>query len=230
VKKVIIAESVLAVIGEERSLFNRGGITIYPARSSERILSLHREQKADLIIADISLPVMGGLALIEKVRGDAALRDVSIIMACDGVEDSRTACLRAGANSVIGKPINTTELFARVSDLVVVSRRKDMRVLLRVSVQGAGGGDSPVFAASENISISGMLIETNRAYRLGERLRCSFFVGHSEVKAESRVVRAERSQAGRYRCGIQFMNLETRALVVIDQFVMSKSQGKEIRS
>ncbi len=221
-KKVIIAENILSAVGGEQSLFGRGGIKLYPARTSEDILALHRQRKADLIIADLALPVMGGAALMTRIRGDAALKAVSIIMVYDGKEASRVLCRDAGANAVISQPVDATMLFSRVSELIVVPQRKDMRVLLRVSVDDGRGGSGPVFAASENISMSGMLLEANHPYRPGDRLVCSFHIGHNDVKVEGRVVRAVKGESGRYRCGIQFTNLDTRTMIVIEQFVRSR--------
>jgi len=222
VKKVIIAQDVLESVDGGHSLFSRGGIKVFPARTSEDIIELHRRLKADLIIADLALPVMGGTALLAKVRGDDALKDVSIIMVHDGRETSAAMCRNAGANAVIGKPLDAAALFARVSELIIVPQRKDMRVLLRVSIEDERGGGGPVFASSENISISGMLIEANRPYRSGDLLLCVFHIGHSEVKAEGRVVRSVRAASGRYRCGIQFVNLDIKAMIVIEQFVRAR--------
>jgi DNA-binding response OmpR family regulator len=227
VKKVIIAENILGSVGGERSLFSRGGITVYPAHTSEDILALHRQKKADLIIADLALPVMGGSALITRIRGDASLKAVSIIMAYDGEEESRVLCRDAGANAVISKPVDATALFSRVSELIVVPQRKDMRALLRVSVDDQRGGGGPVFAASENISMSGMLLEGNHPYRPGDRLECSFHIGHIEVKVEARVVRSVKEASGRYRCGIQFVNLDTKTMIVIEQFVRSRKDNQQ---
>ncbi len=221
-KVIIIAQSLLESIGGAQSLFGRGGITLYPARTSEEILEMHRDKKADLIISDLSLPAMGGTALLKKIRGDAELRDVSIIMACDGPEASRSQCRDAGANAVVGKPVDTADLFMRVSELIVVPRRKHMRVLLRVTLDDGQGGENRTFASSENISISGMLIETKHAYRQGDRLQCHFHIGHSEVKVEGMIVRLVPGTGGRHRYGIQFVNLDTKTMVVIEQFVRTQ--------
>jgi CheY-like chemotaxis protein len=221
VKKVIIAQEVLGSIDGAHSLFSRGGIKVLTARTSEELIELHRRMRADLIIADLALPVMGGAALLAKVRGDAELRDVSIIMVHDGREASKAICRNAGANAALGKPVDAADLFGRVSELIIVPQRKDMRVMLRVSIEdGRGGG--PVFASSENISISGMLIEVNHPYRPGDLLLCVFHIGHSEVRAEGRVVRFVRAASGRYRCGIHFTNLDTKAMIVIEQYVQSQ--------
>ncbi len=133
-------------------------------------------------------------------------------------------CRDAGANAVLSVPLDPTALFSRVSELIVVPQRKDMRVLLRVSVDDGRSGAGAVFAASENISMSGMLLEVNHPYRPGDKVACSFHIGHSEVKVEGRIVRSVRGASGRYRCGIQFVNLDTKTMIVIEQFVRSRKE------
>ena len=68
-KRIIIAQTLLGSVGTVETLFGRGGIGAVPARTSEDILRLHRQQKADLIIADLSLPVAGpNLTLLGQYR------------------------------------------------------------------------------------------------------------------------------------------------------------------
>ena len=190
-RKLIVAENMRPALERPESLVRRGSIEVYPARTSEEILDLHRTHKADLIIADLELPVMGGAKLCAAIRGDGALKDVSIIMACDGSETAAAQSRGGGANAVIAKPIDPVALFQMVSELIVVPERKDMRVLLRVNIIGDDRG-TPFFASSENISISGMLIETAARISMDERLLCSFYIGHSEMKTEAKVTRPTR--------------------------------------
>ena len=227
-KKVIISESTLAAIGRSSSMFSRGGIVVYPARSAEDILARHREKKADLIIADFELPVMGGARLCSTIRHDEALREVSIILVCDGVQAALPVCRNAGANAVIAKPLEPVGLFTTMSELLVIQQRKDMRILLRVSVKG-GSDDASFFATSENISISGMLLESNYRFKRDDRISCAFFIGHSEVSVEGTIMRVDRTAAGRHRYGVKFQNPPTKALVVIEQYVKTRLGGVEKR-
>jgi CheY-like chemotaxis protein len=226
-KKIIIAENILNEVGGTGTLFRRGGINVFPSKTSEDILALHRSKKADLIITDIALPVMGGERLCSVIREDGALRGVSIILACDSAQASLPECRDAGANTIIIKPVDPVILFSKMSELIVVPQRKDMRVLLRVSVTG-GQNDASFFATSENISISGMLLETNYRFKRDDHLLCSFFIGHSEVTVEGTVMRADRTSSGRTRYGIKFLNPPTKALIVIEQFVQRQRIEKNV--
>jgi DNA-binding response OmpR family regulator len=216
-KQIIIAESILRSLDSSDSLFGRGGIAVFSARTSEEILSLHRERKAHLIITDMSLPIMGGARLCSSIRSDASLKDVSIIMAHDGVEKPLLLSRTTGANAVVEQPIDPVELYAKVSELLIVPPRKDIRVHLRITVTGRSG-DAAFSALSENISISGMLLETAFRLQQNDRLHCSFFLGHNEVKVEGQVMRVDVAIPGRLRYGIKFMNLDTKTLIIIEQF------------
>lgn len=222
-KTIIIADSILNAVGKDSAVFGRGGIVVHPARTSEDILAIHREKKADLIIADHAMPTLGGARLCEAIRADDALRGVSIILACDAAQASLPLCRETGANAVIEVPVDPVGLFTKMSELLVVPQRKDMRALLRVTVTGGAGGES-FFATSENISISGMLLETNYRFKEQDRIICTFHIGHSEVKADGMIIRVERSGSGRNRYGVMFLSPPTRTLIVIEQFVKSRLQ------
>lgn len=219
-KKIIIADTILAVLDRAGSLFERGGIALHAAATTEEVLFLHREIRADLIIMDAAQPGMGGMALAGMIRRDDALKAVSIIMAWDGDRESLPAPSQTGANALIAKPVDSVELLQKVSDLLVVSQRKNMRVLLRVAVSGSP--ESPIFAQSENVSISGMLLETSHPFAPGDRMTCAFLIGHSDIRTAAEVVRIVPTPSGRYQCGVRFLNLDTKSMIVIEQFVRTR--------
>jgi CheY-like chemotaxis protein len=220
-KKVIIAQTILDAIEHGTTLFGRGSITLHPARSSEEILELHRKIKADLIITEFSLPVMGGVRLCSSIRSDLDLKDVSLIIYCDDNRVYQAACRDAGANAVIEKPVDAFDLFSKLSELIVIPQRKDMRVLLHVSVSGVQQ-ESVFIATSYNISMSGMLLETRRELNKGDKLTCSFNIAHAEVNAQCLIMRVDKTDTGRFRYGAKFLGLDTKTIVVIEQYVKSR--------
>jgi CheY-like chemotaxis protein len=220
-KKVIIAQMILDTIEQSSTLFGRGSIDLYPAGSAEEILDLHRKIKADLIITEFSIPVMGGVRLCSSIRSETCLKDVSLIICCDASRVYQAACRDAGANAVIQKPVDAFDLFSKISELIAIPQRKDMRVFLRISMAGRQE-DASFIATSYNISISGMLLETKRELSKGDKIACSFNIAHSEVNAHCLVMRVERTDAGRFRYGAKFLGLDTKAIVVIEQYVKSR--------
>ncbi|MEK6742026.1 MAG: PilZ domain-containing protein [Nitrospirota bacterium] len=220
-KNVIIAQTILDAIELRTTLFGRGSIKLHTARSSEDILDIHRRLKADLIITEFSFPEMGGVRLCSSIRGEPGLKDVSLIMYCDGGPVFQAACLDAGANAVVQKPVDAFSLFSKISELIVIPQRKDMRVLLRISVEGRQQ-DASFVATSYNISLSGMLLETKRELNKGDKLSCSFSIAHAEVNAQCLIMRVDRTDEGRFRYGAKFLSLDTKSIVVIEQYVKSR--------
>lgn len=208
----------MRALGGENTILGRKNLTIYTARASEEILDIHRAHKADMIATEAMLPLMGGAKLCSSIRGDAELKDVSIILACDGTEESAARCRMARANAVISMPVDPVQLFSKVSELLMVPQRQNMRAVLDISIKGDGRKKS-FPAVSHNISISGMLLEAEHTLRKGDALSCAFRLGHREIVADAVVMRTNKLESGRFRYGIRFLNLDMKSLVLIEQFV-----------
>jgi DNA-binding response OmpR family regulator len=221
-KKIIIARGIMHALRNHDAIFKRGNITTYPARTSEEILNIQGVRQADLIITEAMLPIMGAVKLCSRIRSDVRLKNVSLIVICDKAEESPDQWREAGANAVIPKPIDPVQLFSRISELLLIPQRKDLRVPLHASVKSLG--ESASFTAdSRNISISGMLLETDRMLEKGDRLTCACNIAHSEIVAECTVTRAIAAKSGKRGYGVKFLNCDTKCLIVIDHFVRSQA-------
>ncbi|MEM8872417.1 MAG: response regulator transcription factor, partial [Pseudomonadota bacterium] len=75
-----------------------------------------RQDGADLIILDINLPGMDGLALLKALRARDDVRPVILLTARTEIED-RVIGLDAGADDYLVKPFEMAELEARVRAL-----------------------------------------------------------------------------------------------------------------
>jgi len=142
-------------------------------------------------------------------------------MACDQAASSLPACTEKGPNAILVKPVNPAELFSRMSELLVVPQRQDIRSFLHASVK-AREGNSSFLGVSQNISISGLLMETDRILDLGDRVSFSIEIGRREVAADCVVMRLDKSVPGKVMYGVKFLNLDTKSLVLIDQYVRGK--------
>lgn len=220
-KKIIIARNILHTIGSHDTIFQRSTVTTYPARTSEEILNLHGVHKADIIITDADLPLMGGVELCSRIRNDAGLKDVSIILICEDSEPSLARCRDARANVVLPKLLDPAQLSWKLSELLLAPQRQDMRTLLHVSVKGQEK-DSIFLGVSHNISISGMLLETDRALKTGDRMTFAFQLGRRQILAQAEVKRVIKLSTGRYSYGVRFVNLDMKHIILIEQFIKGR--------
>jgi CheY-like chemotaxis protein len=217
-KKIIVARDIMQTIGGSDTIIGRGNIQVFTAHTAEEILQIHRDHRVDIIITDYLLPLMGGAKLCSMIRGDEGLKTVSIIMVCDVAEASLPQCREAHANVVLAKPVDPVQLFSKVSDLLMVPRRQDLRAILHASVNGKKGPHS-FLGVSKNISISGILLETEQALTKGDQVTCTVTIVGRVITVAGIVMRAQKLESGRFRYGLKFRSLDTKSLVLIDQLV-----------
>src|SRR5262245_23159511 len=88
------------------------GYEVDDARTGEEALEKLREYRPDLILLDINMPGMGGLAACKAIRIEA---NVAIIMlTVHNTETAKVEALDAGADDFVTKPFSTPELLARI--------------------------------------------------------------------------------------------------------------------
>jgi len=77
------------------------------------------QEKVDLILADINMPVMDGLKLLSLLRSNPSYKDIPvIIITTEGAEEDRKKALSIGANAYLVKPIQTQELVRLVNEFI----------------------------------------------------------------------------------------------------------------
>lgn len=88
------------------------GYEVDEAKTGEEALENMRELRPDLVVLDMNMPGMGGLAACRAIRKDS---NVAIIMlTVRNSEEDKVAALDAGANDFVTKPFSTPEVMARI--------------------------------------------------------------------------------------------------------------------
>jgi DNA-binding response OmpR family regulator len=106
----------------ERGLI-ANGYQVSLAGSGDDGLVLARAPETDLVILDLTLPGLDGLAVLGKLRADRADLPVLVLTARDAL-DQKVKALDLGADDYMTKPFALDELLAR---LRAVARRSDQR-------------------------------------------------------------------------------------------------------
>ena len=81
------------------------------ALDGQEALDNAQEMIPDLIITNMLMPSMDGKELMRRVRANSLLNHIPIIaLTADSSEQERLDCIRAGADAVLVKPFNSSEL------------------------------------------------------------------------------------------------------------------------
>jgi uncharacterized protein (TIGR02266 family) len=81
-------------------------------------LELLKEQRFDVVIVDVYLPVLDGIGVITAVRNKLDLQQLPIIAVSGGGDTARRDALAAGANLFIDKPMRLKSLLERMREIM----------------------------------------------------------------------------------------------------------------
>lgn len=90
--------------------------TVYESSNGKEAFKIFKSRQIDLVVADIMMPEMDGMELVEKIRSNS---DVPILMltAKDNVLD-KIKSFGIGADDYLTKPFNALEAVARIQALL----------------------------------------------------------------------------------------------------------------
>lgn len=229
-KKVIVIDDIKNVLDKENSFLDRSGIELYPVPSNAEALLVHREIKADLIITYLDMPDMSGEDFCEAVRKDVSCSKVPIIMVCPSRGNCDARIKHCRADAFIQPPVSADVLLSQAHILLHIPSRADFRVPVSVRIMGEGIGDmKPFLGFSENISVSGMLLGSDRKLANGTELVISFILGGKELmKTKATVKRAmdKPKEGAPNRYGLQFEGVTSEVATDIDRLVRGLFEKK----
>ncbi len=118
-KRVLVVEDDLELV--ELLTFNlaKTGLSVIVATDGGQALQKARTQGPDLVLLDLMLPELDGLAVCEILRRDRGTKGIPIIMmtAMSG-QLTRAAAIEAGANDYVSKPFKMKELLDRMDHIL----------------------------------------------------------------------------------------------------------------
>lgn len=108
------------------------GYAVDRADNGQDAVFLGRSQDYDLVVLDLGLPRLPGLAVLEQWRAGGRTMPVLILTARDSWRD-KVEGLKAGADDYLAKPFHPEELLARLQALL---RRAHGRAAPAIAAQG----------------------------------------------------------------------------------------------
>jgi CheY-like chemotaxis protein len=91
------------------------------AANGEQALARMRAQRPDLVLMDVSMPVLDGIEATRRLRADPLLRDLRVIMlSASPGEGNRRSAIDAGADAFIAKPLDLVALLLTMGELLAL--------------------------------------------------------------------------------------------------------------
>jgi DNA-binding response OmpR family regulator len=122
--RILVAEDDPDIANLLAHYLQRAGFEADLVASGRDVLPRLRKAPPDLLLLDIMLPGLDGLAVCRSVRGEPATAAIPIIMlTARGEESDRIVGLELGADDYITKPFSPNEVVARIRALLRRAQR-----------------------------------------------------------------------------------------------------------
>lgn len=152
-EKILIVDDESGVVEMLRSYFQMRSFQVFTACSGSEALK-QAVKNPDLVLLDINMPDMDGLAVCEKIRDHISCPILFLTARLETVDKIRG--FQAGGDDYIVKPFDIDELGARVAAHLRRENRKQGQSVLRFF------GDMSIDYSKREISVNGTQIVLSR--------------------------------------------------------------------
>ncbi len=99
-------------------ILEKRGYKVDLVENGRQAVEAIQDNSYDLVLMDVQMPEMDGLEATRRIRQDKAIKkDIPILaMTASALEKDREACLEAGMNDYLSKPIKISDLFAKIDE------------------------------------------------------------------------------------------------------------------
>jgi CheY-like chemotaxis protein len=114
---ILLVEDNIVNVTLAMGILEKAGHTITIAYNGVEAVQTMSKQSFDLVLMDVRMPVMDGLEatrIIRKRERDMGLHTPIIAMTASAMKEDRDACMEAGMDDFVAKPVRAAELLDRV--------------------------------------------------------------------------------------------------------------------
>ncbi|MGA2192440.1 MAG: response regulator [Nitrospirota bacterium] len=227
-KKILLVDNTNVVLEMEKNLLDRDIFKVFTALTGEEAIRIHRREKMDVIVMDLNMPNTPGDEVCRLIRKSSGINGVSIMLATLSEDEAEIErCVNAGADAHIKKPLDRHELAESLAKILGIPTRQAIRILVKVKLSGRFGNEFFI-ANTVDVSVSGLLFESDRELAIGDTIEISFFLagmsGFSRVIAKSEVMRiAPGDSEKNKRYGTRFTEFKEGGVDIIRDFIAKKT-------
>jgi two-component system cell cycle response regulator len=119
--KILVIEDTPSDLKLAQIVLSSAGHSVSCAEAAEQALQAVKQNKPQIILLDLLLPDIDGLAFARSLKADPETRDIHIVAVTSFPERySKAEVLAAGCDAYLTKPINTRRLPGQLEDVINV--------------------------------------------------------------------------------------------------------------
>ena len=118
--KILIVDDSRLIVNLAKMNLQKAGYDVLTAANGQEALEVVAQERPNLIILDIMMPIMDGFEACRRLKADANTEAIPVIfLTAKGQEEDRIQGLESGAVDFITKPFSPRKLIEKVSQYLV---------------------------------------------------------------------------------------------------------------
>src|SRR5438874_9649212 len=117
-KNLLLADDSKTIQQAVSMTFAGEDVQLTTVEDGEQAFATAKRSRPDLILADVSMPKLGGYELCQKVRADASIKDVPVLLLGGGAPIDPSKAMAVGANGHMPKPFDSGKLIEQVKQIL----------------------------------------------------------------------------------------------------------------
>ena len=111
-ERILVADDDPALCLLLRETLQDAGYEVSIANDGDQLVRMAQDQPPDLLLIDLMMPLMDGFEATHALRQTHSLSDLAIVaMTANAMESDKQACLAAGMNDYVAKPVSPQHLY-----------------------------------------------------------------------------------------------------------------------
>jgi len=170
-KKILLVDDSTYLRNLKGAYLKRKTCNLIEAKDGEEALLLLVEEKPDLIIMDLTMPLVRGDECCRIIKNHPDYSQIPVIMIANAWEkDAETQCKDAGCDDFIMKPVKREHLYWSIKQYLNIAERVHRRATFEAKAIAASSGIE-YRGISANIGIGGVFIRSNEGHRAGSAVK-----------------------------------------------------------
>ncbi|WDF45558.1 response regulator [Chryseobacterium sp. KACC 21268] len=117
-KKIMICDDDAGILEVLEMMLEIEGYTVYTESNSTNLIKEINNNKPDLLLMDLWMPVLSGDQLLRTIRGTKELESLPVIILSASVDGNEIAS-NAGANGFIAKPFDMDAVSLKIQNMLI---------------------------------------------------------------------------------------------------------------
>ena len=198
-RSILIVDSSFSSIFYASTLLRKLRYTVRSVRNAEDALNAIADSTPALVIAEVALPKMSGIDFLKKIKNNAGLRFIPVIIhTSDENAVLRQDCMQAGCSAYFLKPVAPEAIYPAIQSAIEATPRENIRINAALKVQIGPEAADPRFRIENvlNISEGGIYVKTSAPEPVKALVSVTLFMGRHTINAAALVVHSSSKADG----------------------------------